>query len=205
MIWFLLAPLQILSMLICYLTNPIVCLFCDEKGELHGFWNLWQTWDDSCNPRFYVMEKAPKFLQYDYDRHYKEYMTAETYYGRTRWRAELIDPHFTLKERIQRYCCRVLWLARNCGYGFAYYLFGADVAMSACEEKMYKKDDLHYIRFTWDTAKPLWRRPWCIKGNWYYFGSKRWHADIFLGWKFSKENVGRCHAMIANRATPIKS
>lgn len=35
--WFLYAPLQLLIMIICYITNPIVVLFADENGELHGF------------------------------------------------------------------------------------------------------------------------------------------------------------------------
>ena len=35
--WFLYAPLQLLIMIICYITNPIVVLFADKDGELHGF------------------------------------------------------------------------------------------------------------------------------------------------------------------------
>lgn len=34
--WFLYAPLQLICMVICYITNPIVVLFADENGELHG-------------------------------------------------------------------------------------------------------------------------------------------------------------------------
>lgn len=33
--WFLYAPLQLLIMIICYITNPIVVLFADKNGELH--------------------------------------------------------------------------------------------------------------------------------------------------------------------------
>lgn len=32
--WFLYAPLQLLIMIICYITNPIVVLFADKNGEL---------------------------------------------------------------------------------------------------------------------------------------------------------------------------
>lgn len=35
--WFLYAPLQLICMMICYITNPIVVLFANENGELHGF------------------------------------------------------------------------------------------------------------------------------------------------------------------------
>ena len=47
--WFLYAPLQLLIMIICYITNPIVVLFADKDGELHGFLRKWQTFDDSCD------------------------------------------------------------------------------------------------------------------------------------------------------------
>lgn len=205
MIWILLAPLQMLMMLFCYLTNPIVCLFCDEEGELPGPLHLWQTWDDSCNPRFYAVEKAPSFLQYDYDKHYEEYQIEMPEYGRSRWRARLLNPNFTWKERIQRYCCRVLWLSRNCGYGFAFYLFGNDSDMVTCKRKDFVKDDKHYVKIVWDEEKPLWRRPWTIKSDWYYFGGNKWHLDAFHGWKLDETGNGKRHAMIANRLTPIKS
>ena len=55
------APLNILLMLFCYITNPIVVLFADETGELHSFLRYWQTWDDSLDPAFFVKRKVPKY------------------------------------------------------------------------------------------------------------------------------------------------
>lgn len=65
--WFLYAPLQLLIMIICYITNPIVVLFSDENGELHGFLRKWQTFDDSCDSEGSAKQiktggKPPSFL-----------------------------------------------------------------------------------------------------------------------------------------------
>jgi hypothetical protein len=62
MVWIFYFIGSFLAMVLCYLTNPIVCLFSDEYGELHGFLKYWQTWDDSLNPRFFVVEKAPRIF-----------------------------------------------------------------------------------------------------------------------------------------------
>ena len=55
MIWLLYAPLNFIIMIIGYILNPIICLFCNEEGELPEIFSLFQTWDDSCNPRFFIM------------------------------------------------------------------------------------------------------------------------------------------------------
>lgn len=47
--WFLYAPLQLLIMIICYITNPVIVMFADKDGELHSFLRRWQTFDDSCD------------------------------------------------------------------------------------------------------------------------------------------------------------
>lgn len=39
--------LQLLCMVVCYLTNWLVLLFADEQGELPGLLRMWQTWDDT--------------------------------------------------------------------------------------------------------------------------------------------------------------
>ena len=61
-------PLQILSMILCYLTNWIVVLFADEDGELKGLWHLWQTWDDSVDNKYFVLNQIPKIFRYDFDK-----------------------------------------------------------------------------------------------------------------------------------------
>lgn len=58
--WFIYAPLQLLIMIICYITNPIVVLFADKDGELHGFLRKWQTFDDSCDSEDCVTKYVPE-------------------------------------------------------------------------------------------------------------------------------------------------
>jgi hypothetical protein len=206
MIWLPLFVLNALVMVLCYITNPIVCLFCDEEGELHGFLNYWQTWDDSCNPRFFILEKVPAFLRYDYDRHYEECWgtTPELeQYNRQRCFARLIDPNFTLTERLQRYICRVLWLTRNCGYGFSFYIFGKWAYRDTSVEHSLIKDDQHNLRWGWDSSQPWWNRTWWIKVDWYW--CKWLYTEGYLGWKmtvpFPSESQ---YSMIAHRLIPFK-
>ena len=206
MIWFILTPLQILCMLFCYITNPVVCLFCSEEGELPRALRWWQTWDDSCNPRFYVVERAFSFLRYDYDRHYEEFWdtTPElSRYGRTRCFARLKDPHFTLKERVQRYLCRVLWLTRNCGYGFAFYLFSNHAYRASSVEHEFTRGDDRYIRWGWDASRSIWTRPWWVKIDWYW--TRHLHTEGYIGWKMNYPfPTDEQWAMIAHRLVPIK-
>ena len=62
------APLQLLCMLICYMTNWLVVLFADERGELHRVLRLWQTWDDTLdNPAF--IQTLPDILNYNWHEH----------------------------------------------------------------------------------------------------------------------------------------
>lgn len=74
--WFLYAPLQLICMVICYITNPIVVLFADENGELPGLFCLWQTWDDSCDSEDCVTKYVPDWMRYDF---YKYYWTEKRY------------------------------------------------------------------------------------------------------------------------------
>ena len=200
MIWFLYAPINYLLMLFCYITNPIVLLFCDEAGELPKYFRLWQTWDDSCNPKFYI-EKVPKFLRYNYDKHYVEYWAADDRLksmGRNRCYAKVIDPKFTLKERIQRYICRVMWLSRNCAYGFAFYAFGRNRAGSdlvAIRER--SLEDGQYIHFYWDKHENIFTRTWSLKTNWHINKNLRW--EVYAGWKIDPSSQNRRQCMIAVR------
>ena len=180
LVWFIFAPLNILCMLLCYLTNWFVCLFADEYGELPCVFRLWQTWDDTLNPRFYIKEHVPSFLRYDYDKHYQEYFASTpelVRLGRKRCFVKIIDPHFTLKERIQRYICRVMWLYRNCGYGFAFYG--------------------HYERCIHDTNDDIISRAWSFKSTWPITKHLRW--EVYLGWKIDPDVDKECQCMIANR------
>lgn len=79
--YFIFSFLQLICMLICYLTNPIVVLFANKEGELPKVLRLWQTWDSSLDNRQYVLYDCPKFLRYDFDDYY-DCSTIPIGYGR---------------------------------------------------------------------------------------------------------------------------
>lgn len=195
------APLNIICMLICYITNPIVCLFADERGELHGFWKYWQTWDDSLDSAFFVKNKAPKFLCYDFDKHYEQYWNTTPELkrlGQYRFFNKVKDPHFTKKEKIQRYLCRVLWLTRNCGYGFAFYLFGRYTIGTQCKRETYKIiDKEHCKKYVVDKHQNVLTRPWAYKNTLKFAKHLRW--EIYLGWKIREDVSEMRQYMIAHR------
>lgn len=153
------------------------------------------------NPRFYIKEKVPKFLRYDYDRHYEEYCDSNDLLkslGRVRCYARLKDSHFTLKERLQRYICRVMWLYRNCGYGFAFYCFGRLCIGARCERFVYRFDEQgHYVKYIANTHQTEGNRVWMYKSTWPINDKYRW--EIYLGWKINEDDNESRHCMIANR------
>ena len=201
-------PLNLICMLICYITNPIVCLFANEVGELPKIFKLWQTWDGSIDDVYYLTEDCPECVRYDFYKHYKPY--TEPVWGNHEKRCvELIDPNFTIKERILRYICRVLWLTRNCGYGFAYYIFGVTIDGTSMK-KVYGK--YQYIESNGETRMfEMWVQkdknfliaPFTIKSDWVYFNQKL-ELNWYIGWKINMGLVGQ-RAMIANRISSRKS
>lgn len=192
-LWFLYFLLSLVFMVLCYPTNPFVVPFADINGELPGVLKYWQTWDNSVFCRESV-EFAPKFLQYDWHKHYTEHIDSDEYLrsvNRKRWYVTCIDPNFTLWERVQRYCCGVLWLTRNCSYGFAFYLLGytavppIDVATSE-----------NTIR-----AKERNGEGWMYKNTAKIFSLFGWevHWNNLLGWKLDTSAQFDTRSMIANR------
>ena len=122
--WFLYAPLQLLIMIICYITNPIVVLFADKDGELHGFLRKWQTFDDSCDSEDCVTKYVPKWIRYDFYKYYRSEKQYDPNYGRI-IKKSINIAQLSLIDKLKRYCCRLFWLSRNCAYGFAIDWFGA--------------------------------------------------------------------------------
>ena len=201
--WLIMAPLSLIVSLVCYVTNPIVVLFCDEDGELPGFLSLWQTWDNSCNPSDVTDNKQlPDIFLYDWNKHYIEYkdttpeLAAE---GRDRWFTTCIDNNFTLWELFQRYVCRTYWLTRNCAYGWTFWVFGVlpgirwDIKKNDGQTKYLHED----VPFWWLD------RAWCYKSTAPLFTLWGWtvHQECFLGYKVKEEAQVDTRAMIATRAT----
>ena len=205
MIWILYEPLNLFFMLLCILTNPIVVLFSSKEGELPGILHYWQTWDDSLNPRFYILDHVPKCLRYDYDKHFEEYWGQTDklkQLNKQRCFARVKDGNFTFKEKIQLYITRVMWLYRNISYGFSFYVLGRmfnSAKMTLVKEK--KHDDGSTTRVWADTSKSMLTRPWCIKSDARI--SKHLRVKIYMGWKIDNSSLDlNCQHMIAHCIVP---
>ncbi len=173
--------LQLLCMGLCYLTNPFVVLFADNEGELPSFLRLWQTWDSSLDNRQYVLHDCPRWLSYDFDEYY-DTAVMTLGHGRSK-KIVLAKKPFPLKLKLKHYLNRVFWIYRNCGYGFAFYLFGVDT-----DPKTIRREDDHFAiasnAFRYKNDDPI---------------SQHWRWCIYLGWKF--DFYDPCRAMIATRFT----
>jgi len=201
--WLILAPLSLVVSFFCYLTNPIVVLFCDEDGELPGFLQLWQTHDNSCNPSDVTENKQlPDWLLYDWKGHYEEYKgTTPTLAeeGRDRWFTRCINHNWTLTERLKRYICRVYWLMRNCAYGWCFWVFGI---IGGTKWTFVQNDPdtsfVHQDCVCWwiDSA---WR--YKSTAPWFSIGDYTIYKELHLGWKVKTEAIVDTRAMIATRAT----
>jgi hypothetical protein len=120
--WFILLPLSILVEVVCYILNPVVCLFTrkevrtDRAKILGGVVTM---------PRDYLLKPLMYFQTHDN-------AVDEWWYD-----GYALDSHFKwLREATQkdyvsswwlRYVCRVMWLYRNNAYGFLFYWFGTPI------------------------------------------------------------------------------
>lgn len=196
-IWLLYFVLSLVFMALCYPTNPIVVLFANKDGELPSLLKYWQTWDNSCYCSESV-ENAPKFLRYDWSKHYREYKDADSYLktvNRERWYCVCIDDDFSIIERVQRYFCAVLWLTRNCAYGFGFYLLGLTVSptleIKQSEHTLFIKEVFGnglFGAWSYKNTAPIFK-----VGDYTVF----W--ENFLGWKIKADTSFDTRAMVANR------
>lgn len=198
--WLALVIPSLIMTVVCYVTNPLVLLFADEDGELHGFWRLWQTWDNSCNPSD-LMTCAPKCILFDWKAHYTEIeesldLTDTTLMCRRRWRTPCYNPVFTTSERFKRYLCRCYWLTRNSCYGWAFYVFG--IVPSSNTFIVTEKDGVKDVR---EVGGNWANRAWEHKNDSAIFriGKHELHWKTFLGWKLKEDAAAPTRAMIANR------
>lgn len=196
-LWFIYFLLSLVFMILCYLTNPMVVPFCDINGELPWFLHYWQTWDNSVFCKESV-DCAPSFLKYDWDKHYEEHLDSDAYLhsvNRQRWYVTCKDPNFTFVERLKRYCCGVLWLTRNCSYGFAFYLLGLNIAPTL---EIKESENTIFVREV--LGKGLYGA-WMYKNTAPIFTLWGWTVrwNNLLGWKIDTSAQYDTRAMIANR------
>lgn len=205
-------PLMVICMIICYLTNWLVVLFCNDVGEITTpFLKYFQTWDNSCDSRQEVTQVVPKWLAYDFDSKYECYKGSDEALdamGRTRTYVRLKPGvSFTTKERIQRYFCRALWLYRNCAYGFAFYWFGRITTGKYLKRivNINKTDAAGHSRSLqiWiDPYRPFITRGFRVKCDLPINSKLRW--DIYFGWKMDTSDSVASNSAIAMRWIAIK-
>lgn len=77
-----------------------------------------------------------------------------------------------------RYFCRVAWLWRNSGYGFAQTVLGIEAKDTLLNERIRGEREYNRWHSRRDTSKLI---AWQVKGK-FYFTSAR-YLDINIGWK----------------------
>lgn len=194
MYWLCCAILNILFSVFAFITNPIVILFADEHGNLPRWLRWWQTYDNCLDVGWMVTgNHVPKIFRYDFNKHYVYHLEDKTDGRLIPGYVDIIDPNFTVKERIQRYFCRLAWLIRNNAYGFSYEVLGVDF-------------DPKYNIVQTDTGSGV-NREWKSyvldkPGIWSWFLTKPWcktfYVRIYFGWKLKGLRGGQPQrAMIA--------
>lgn len=197
--------------ILCYITNPIVVLFCDKYGNLPRIFRLWQTYDNCLDVEWMISEEVvPKKFRYDFNKHYRYYSEVKTNDDFVPGHVALLDDDFTIKERVQRYFCRLLWLYRNTAYGFAYNILG--ITYTGADQHVLEYDSTKgkeiFVSFIEDPCGI--DRYFCIKSAEYWkvpFTDKEFRFDIYLGWKLAgtQEYTNEKRAMVAIRINPFLS
>lgn len=193
--------LDIMFTLICYVTNPVVILFSNEHGELPYPLRWWQTYDNCIDIPHTINSGVPKLFRYDFDKHYKYTPEFKNKYVMKPGYVEILDPNFTVCEKIQRYICRNVWLYRNTAYGFSYEVCGRYVLADKVKTYVdynYAKNDKCYIAVVNDNRIFL-NKTWSIFYTKKY--CKWFYLRIYLGWKF-KGTAGQ--SMIAFHINPFR-
>lgn len=197
--------LDIIFMIICYITNPIVVLFADEYGNLPKWLKWWQTYDNCLDIDWMIYEEVvPKIFRYDFNKHYKYHMEDKSVNPIIPGYVEIIDPEFTIIERIQRYFCRLWWLYRNTGYGFSYSVTGRrylpDYNKAYVDYRNSREDEVHINvvfdgRSSYDrTFRIYYAKQWC----------KYFYIRIYIGWKITETEGEPNRAMLACFFNPFR-
>lgn len=192
---------DIMFTLICYVTNPVVILFSNEHGELPYPLRWWQTYDNCIDIPHTINSGVPKLFRYDFDKHYKYTPEFKNKYVMKPGYVEILDPNFTVLEKIQRYICRNVWLYRNTAYGFSYEVCGRYVLADKVKTYVdynYAENDKCYIAVVNDNRIFL-NKTWSIFYTKKY--CKWFYLRIYLGWKF-KGTAGQ--SMIAFHINPFR-
>ena len=205
LIWLIYFPIALILMIFCWLTNWFVVLFANSVGQLPKIFKLWQTWDDTLDSQFFMTEVVPDkypFLDYHWTDKYIAYNDVGTLLAYNKVIAKVLlkpDVTWTFKEKLQRYCCRVLWLMRNPAYGFSFYILGAEGYIENVEIKKNRSPGGNdELLFAVDNDHNILFKPWTCRFYQHLFGNI--YLTGYLGWKIPVwQNLGKYKAMLAYR------
>lgn len=202
--WFFQAIFELIFTVIAYITNPIIVLFADEYGNLPKCLRFWQTYDNCLDIEWMISENnVPNFAKYDFNKHYVYHLEEKTDDKMIPGYVDIIDPNFTVKERIQRYVCRLAWLYRNTGYGFSYELNGRDFFGE--DNKVLKDIETENSRI-WISYIPdnFWNLTWSIFLYIPYYKNSKYKLRMYLGWKLKSIRASKHRAMLALHINPFR-
>lgn len=187
MLWPLYAIAEAISVIIAYITNPIVVLFADEYGNLPNCLRWWGTFDNTLDVRWMITEnKVPKIFQYDYDKHYIYHYEDKGNGYVIPGHVEIVNSNFTTKEKIQRYFCRLAWLYRNTAYGFSYYVLGKRIfPRNILVVRNYNYGEYDNCTETLDASTGFINRVW--KLHYYKQWCKYFYLRVYIGWKITSD------------------
>lgn len=200
--WILQAALELLAMLIAYATNWLVVLFANEYGNLPYCLRWWQTYDNTLDVGWMISEGCvPKIFRYDYGKHYVYHYEHKTDEEMIPGYVDIIDPDFTLWERVQRYFCRAAWLYRNSNYGFSYEVNGRviDGSQNKVVIDIDRTNNEQWLSYV---PGSLWGCTW----SFFYCKKycKYFRLRIYLGWKLKGITNGVARHMLAISLNPFK-
>jgi hypothetical protein len=191
MTWIFYALAVIVANIVAYITNPIVCFFADEYGNLPHCLRWWQTEDNCLDVEWMISEGCVwKIFRYNFNKHYIYHYEDKNNERVIPGYVEIIDPNFTFKEKVQRYFCRLAWLYRNTAYGFSYEICGRDVLPTniVLKKHVVTIDERDEVTLSYDKTTSFFNRVWKI------YICKPWFFNIFyiriyLGWKMTDDNT----------------
>lgn len=164
-LWIVLFIPQLVVDIFCRLTAPVVCLFVRkeyrldrvkrlgnesigfEREYLRGPFVYWQTHDNAADEYFWGLFTETSFFPFIRNATIEQYERS--------W--------------FIRYVCRLLWVWRNCGYGFSYFVFGRVL------------DDAEDVRDRGNYVVTVRKSSWQLKGKIPLLG--RLYNDVNIGWK----------------------
>ena len=178
--WLLLVPANLVMWVVGYILAPVLPLFCGSDGKLPSWLYWFTTWDQE--ELFFTPEWVHEKWPY----------------------LENIKP-----EWLKLYLCRVAWLIRNTSYGFAYSVSGY----------YYQSQDIKWVTKWWSPENGVENKtiaydtnsnPWlwgAFRLSMFkrYWPSCKYGIRIYIGWKISETDQGRCHCMMAMHINPFRT